>query len=1071
MKKVWIAMILSGILCLAGCSGAANTEQQPQELTTTVMIYMVGSDLEAKSGAGTEDLEEIAASGVDISKTNVLVYAGGSPKWHNDLADPEKHTLLLLKEGGFEPVTQLEAYSMGESQCLSNFLKYGHSNYPASQYALILWNHGNGPVMGYGKDMLFGSDGLTLQEMGAALADSPFGQENKLKWVGFDACLMASAELACVWAPYAEFLVASQEVEPAFGWNYDFMATVCKTDTRQVLTGLTQGYMDTCLAYFEERGYTDRDTTLSCMDLSYVPELETAINALFARAAEDVNQQYDQLTVRRAKTRALGRASTGSEYDLIDLKDMGMWLGQLYPDEVTALQQVLEKMTVTNLTNSEDLCGMSIYYPFHNKRYYEKAWAQAYRELGVLPQYQSYLEGYEKIWLQNDKLSLATPISPSMVSKETYTLQLTPAQAETYASSRYYILEQLGDELYTIVYASTNITEKDGLLTANFNGNVIYLTDGDGDYYIPVTQEHDTVGDVTRYSVYTYLSNKLSLLATVPEGYEEREGKFRFQLAVNNATQQIGISALLPAEEEVESLSMLSGKTEEVDLSQWVKATFYHQRHRYLVRHENGTMKRLSQWPVSDVLTGFELYVADGLDFVYAPLTTGNYSVVFEIEDTQGNRYCSELLPITADGQLPAAKEPDTLQRHWGDKDRVVLWEQEGLTVFMQQIQDSYSGATYTLGVDNQTDRAVLVYMRNPFINDTVDASSLESILTLEALPGQVTLDESGINDWGALGKLQPLDRIHSLEVQLMVRDVLTMKTLLPYTWVHIEIDKPNQLERFFTWFGITWEDMQPSRGIFATEQVIGENEYFRLSLLTLGDYAANPEDQKLCAGFKIENLSEEVIYPTIEGFVLDGVCVEAAGGPYWVHPGYSAYFTATADHKNLERANLTDIRDMKVVMRFDQEFTILGLGGFAQIQQFPVDLSQSGAGSKVPVGGQVLFDENGVQVRLLHYEADEWANDWYVVVDNNTDQDICLNCTNTEINGTKVSSNSSTDIAIYEGQVPANGKTIARISLIHFGAVELEEMAFDMILQDFTQQKVLYEGKNRIQLNVADYS
>jgi hypothetical protein len=217
MKKLWIAVILFGILCLTGCGGEEIAETQPKDLTTTVMIYMMGSDLEVKSGAGTSDLEEIVASGVDLSKTTVLVYAGGSPKWHNELADPDKHTLLQLKEGGFEQVTQLEALSMGESQCLSNFLKYGHSNYPAEQYALILWDHGNGPVIGYGKDMLFDNDGLTLQEMGAALADSPFNQNNKLIWVGFDACLMASAELACVWAPYAEFLVASQEVEPAFG--------------------------------------------------------------------------------------------------------------------------------------------------------------------------------------------------------------------------------------------------------------------------------------------------------------------------------------------------------------------------------------------------------------------------------------------------------------------------------------------------------------------------------------------------------------------------------------------------------------------------------------------------------------------------------------------------------------------------------------------------------------------------------------------------------------------------------------------------------------------------------------
>ena len=157
--------------------------------------------------------------------------------------------------------------------------------------------------------------------------------------------------------------------------------------------------------------------------------------------------------------------------------------------------------------------------------------------------------------------------------------------------------------------------------------------------------------------------------------------------------------------------------------------------------------------------------------------------------------------------------------------------------------------------------------------------------------------------------------------------------------------------------------------------------------------------------------------------------------------------------------------------MRFDQNYTILGLGGFAQIQQFPVKLSQSGAGSKVPTGDQVIFEENGVRIRMLLYSADEWANDWYVVVENNSDLDICLAPTNCVINGQEVSDTSFDNIAIYDAQVPAHQKTIARISLIHFGALELEEMSLDLLLQDFTQQKVLYAGSTRIELKVADDS
>ena len=118
------------------------------------MVYMIGSDLESKSSAGTKDLEEMVSSGVDLSHTNVLVYAGGAPNWHNDLVQTENHSLLLLTESGFTPIATTAAYSMGESTCLTNFLQYGHDNFPADHFALVLWDHGNGPVIGYGKDML-----------------------------------------------------------------------------------------------------------------------------------------------------------------------------------------------------------------------------------------------------------------------------------------------------------------------------------------------------------------------------------------------------------------------------------------------------------------------------------------------------------------------------------------------------------------------------------------------------------------------------------------------------------------------------------------------------------------------------------------------------------------------------------------------------------------------------------------------------------------------------------------------------------------------------------------------------
>ena len=264
MKK-WLSvlLVLSVLWSLAACSGGEGKSSE----STTLMIYMVGSDLEAKSAAGSDDLNEIKDSGIDTGSNNVLIMTGGTPAWHNDVAGKTENTIIKLTSDGYEQETSLTQTSMGEAETLTAFLDYCVENNPSEHYALILWNHGNGPLIGYGKDILFQNDSLTLAEMDAAMQASSFGKDKKLDWVGFDACLMASAELACVWDDYADYLIASQEVEPAFGWTYDFLLNLGKEDTHDLVNTLTDHYLAACLDYFEKKGYDDRDTTLACLDL------------------------------------------------------------------------------------------------------------------------------------------------------------------------------------------------------------------------------------------------------------------------------------------------------------------------------------------------------------------------------------------------------------------------------------------------------------------------------------------------------------------------------------------------------------------------------------------------------------------------------------------------------------------------------------------------------------------------------------------------------------------------------------------------------------------------------------
>ena len=51
----------------------------------TVMVYIVGSNLESRLGAATTDIGEMKQAGIDFGKINLLVYTGGSRRWVSDI--------------------------------------------------------------------------------------------------------------------------------------------------------------------------------------------------------------------------------------------------------------------------------------------------------------------------------------------------------------------------------------------------------------------------------------------------------------------------------------------------------------------------------------------------------------------------------------------------------------------------------------------------------------------------------------------------------------------------------------------------------------------------------------------------------------------------------------------------------------------------------------------------------------------------------------------------------------------------------------------------------------------------
>ena len=1066
-KFLWI-FVLAAIL-LAGCEKTAadptidaTVAAQPPTPTTTVMVYMIGSDLEAKAGSGTKDLAEMAASGVDLEHVNLVVYAGGSPHWHNEAASSEEHRVLSLGAEGFTAVSATDPASMGGSECLANFLNYAYANYPADQYALILWDHGDGPVIGYGRDMLFDNDSLTLSEMEQALAASPFSEENQLAWVGFDACLMASAELSCVWAPYAQYLVASQEVEPSFGWNYSFLSAIGTMDTPSLLQHLTETYLSACLEYYESRGYDHRDTTLSCMDLSQAAELNAAIDDLFVKASGDVAVAYNDLAARRVQTRALGRASTGSEYDLIDLYDLASQLADVYPTEAARVQAAVDSMVLSNSTNAEGCCGLSLYYPFYNKTYFTDSWYETYSSLGLFPNYQAYLQDYQATWLSNDLLAtVATSQMPSISAQAQYVLELTPEQADAYASCQYYILRREGHDLYTRIFSSQDVTLQGNTLTANYDGDILYVRDEFGAWNIPLSIEHDSTGSVTRYSVPVNLSNTPSwgYLVTLDDFQQKVEG-YRFHLAVDNQTKEISLSALTPWEEEMDADALAGGKSEDVDLSGWTNYTFVNQRNRYLTRYDNGVIQPVNAWPDNGWISYYAYPIGNGLEFFFAPLVAGEYYLLFEIEDTQGNRYCSELLPIQADGEEPPVNRPDPIKADFSTGDRVLLAEQAGLEIYMI-LYDYFGEPKYSLEITNHNDFPIYVSGTRMFINE--DISCVHGTLGYHLLEAGATSTPSSIN-FDVMQNLYFPEGLESIQFTLNIENALTQTSIMFDQVFNVKLHDQLQLLPD-PYLANYYRFDLPYRDILAPEQVLLENDQMRITLLGLG---GNEDSDSLHGAVCMENLTDETIYLGPNGASFDGIFVSVSGGTFEIPPHCKVYDNLFIDCEDLDASGITSAREASLLFQAKQTTKTTGGGGFAQQFILPIVLSEKGSAAHLQEGSRVLFNEDGIRITYLYQEESYSGYYWYITVENTTDRYISLDLANETVNGRVLENGEYAGQAVYDSELGPGQCRIAKLAYLN-SDVPFTEMSFCFQVLDFSGETILYTGQTPITITLEN--
>ena len=249
----------------------------------TIMLYICGADLESDSqqgGLATSDIAEILSVKRQPEDVNIIIETGGAKSWKTTYGiSSSKIGRWEVRNNKLKKVEELSYTSMGEQSTFESFLRWGLGSYPAEKTGVILWNHG-GAMGGVCFDEKASDNSLLNSEVDAALTNVLGNQ--KLEWIGYDACLMQVQDIAEFNSKHFNYMVAAEESEAGEGWDYDTWIDdlYAKKSTTEILKAICDGFVSSVDELYTNEGYGPEynDQTLSYLDLSYMSQYKSAFD-------------------------------------------------------------------------------------------------------------------------------------------------------------------------------------------------------------------------------------------------------------------------------------------------------------------------------------------------------------------------------------------------------------------------------------------------------------------------------------------------------------------------------------------------------------------------------------------------------------------------------------------------------------------------------------------------------------------------------------------------------------------------------------------------------------------------
>ncbi len=334
----------------------------PAKSKWTILTYIAAhNNLDA---LGNRSLDQILQVGSTVDVVHGVLYDGQRGAALYIAGDPG---LVTYQE-------PLHDYDSGDPDRLVKTTQWVFGKYRADHYGLILWSHGSGwepeeiekvaqqargdQVVGKaewndraaipGTYALFRStvkeivrrpthneravcfddgtghslDTLELHDVTRQIQGT-LGQP--LDFLGMDACLMASLEVAYQLRETTRCVVASEELVPGHSWPYDLIYGALRAQPDLTPQDLAKRAVQDYVSYYSQHPPKAGDVTLVALDLSRITVLSDAVRSLAAALRADMATQADVLW--RAQSAAMKqevpKSRSGANKFQFSLWDLG----------------------------------------------------------------------------------------------------------------------------------------------------------------------------------------------------------------------------------------------------------------------------------------------------------------------------------------------------------------------------------------------------------------------------------------------------------------------------------------------------------------------------------------------------------------------------------------------------------------------------------------------------------------------------------------------------------------------------------------------------------------------------